>query len=163
MTVTTTNSSQTFQGNGTATAFPCAFEIILATDVNVYFVNPLTGAQTQAVLNTDYTITGAGWIGIDRSTKWDAALVLSPRLAQEIQKDYRMLRYMLDRRNRLSISFRVDGTVPNIKIRLESRILAQLLRGTAPSRDSGTDEPAGDSTNKRKNWLPDALERFLKR
>jgi len=60
MTVTTTTSSQTFQGNGTATAFPCAFEIILATDVNVYFVNPLTGAQTQAVLNTDYTITGAG-------------------------------------------------------------------------------------------------------
>ncbi|HTF91874.1 MAG TPA: AsmA-like C-terminal region-containing protein [Verrucomicrobiae bacterium] len=111
----------------------------------------------------DYTITGAGWVGMDRSTKWDAALVLAPRLAQEIQKDYRVLRYMLDRRNRLSISFRVDGTVPNIKIRLESRILAQLLRGTAPSRDSGADEPAGESTNKRKNWLPDALERFLKR
>jgi hypothetical protein len=70
---------------------------------------------------------------------------------------------MLDRRNRPSISFRVDGTIPNVKIRLESRVLAQLLRGTAPSRDSGADELAGDSTNKRKNWLPDALERFLKR
>lgn len=60
MTVTTTTSSQTFQGNGTATAFPCAFEIILATDVHVFFVNPLTGAQTAAVMNTDYTISGAG-------------------------------------------------------------------------------------------------------
>ncbi len=111
----------------------------------------------------DYTITGAGWIGIDRSTKWDASLVLSPRLAQELQKDYRVLRYMLDRRNRLSISFRVDGPVPNIKIRLESRMLTQLLRGAASSRDSGADEPAGESTNKSKTWLPDALERLLKR
>lgn len=60
MTVTTTTASQTFQGNGTATAFPCAFEIFLNTDVNVFFVNPTTGTQTQAVLNTDYTISGAG-------------------------------------------------------------------------------------------------------
>ena len=111
----------------------------------------------------DYTITGAGWVALDHSTKWDASLVLSPRLAQELQRDYRVLRYMLDRRNRLSISFRIDGTIPNIKIRLESRILAQLLRDTAPARDSGADEPTGESTNKRKNWLPDALERLLKR
>jgi len=60
MTVTTTTASQTFQGNGVATAFPCAFEIFLDTDVNVYFVNPTTGVQTPAVLNTDYTAAGAG-------------------------------------------------------------------------------------------------------
>ncbi|MGH7873334.1 MAG: AsmA-like C-terminal region-containing protein [Candidatus Binatia bacterium] len=116
------------------------------------------------VLTTaDYTITGAGWVGVDRSTKWDASLVLAPRLAQELQKDYRVLRYMLDHRSQLSISFRVDGTIPNVKIRLESRVLTQLLRGAAPSRDSGPDEPTGESTGKGKNWLPDALERFLKR
>lgn len=60
MTVTTTNSSQTFQGNGTAKAFPCAFAIFQNTDVDVFFVNPITGVQTPALLNSDYTITGAG-------------------------------------------------------------------------------------------------------
>lgn len=60
MTVTTTTASQTFQGNGVATAFPCAFEILENTDIDVYFVNPATGTQTQAVLNTDYTVAGAG-------------------------------------------------------------------------------------------------------
>lgn len=60
MTVTTTTASQTFQGNSVATAFPCGFEIILATDINVYFVNPTTGVQTLAVLDSDYTVTGAG-------------------------------------------------------------------------------------------------------
>ncbi|HET9189801.1 MAG TPA: glycosyl hydrolase family 28-related protein [Rudaea sp.] len=60
MTVTTTTASQTFQGNDTATAFPCQFEIFQNTDINVFFVNPATGTQTQAVLNTDYTVAGAG-------------------------------------------------------------------------------------------------------
>lgn len=60
MTVTTTIASQTFQGNGVATAFPCQFEIILNTDINVYFVNPTTGVQTLAALNSDYTVAGAG-------------------------------------------------------------------------------------------------------
>lgn len=63
MTVTTTTASQTFQGNGVATAFPCAFEIFLDTDVNVYFVDPTTGVQTPAVLNSDYTVSGAGASG----------------------------------------------------------------------------------------------------
>lgn len=60
MTVTTTTASQTFQGNSIATAFPCTFEIFLSTDVNVFFVDPTTGIQTPATLNSDYTITGAG-------------------------------------------------------------------------------------------------------
>lgn len=63
MTVTATTASQAFEGNGTATAFPCGFEIILATDIHVYFVNPTTGVQTLAALNSDYTVTGAGNAG----------------------------------------------------------------------------------------------------
>lgn len=60
MTVSTTASSQTFAGNGIATSFPCDFMIVLQTDITVTFVNPSTGVQTSAVLNTDYTVTGAG-------------------------------------------------------------------------------------------------------
>ena len=119
--------------------------------------------ENLVMTTADYTITGAGWVGFDRSTKWNAALILSPRLTQDVQKDYRFLRYLLDRRNRLSIAFRIDGTIPAVKVRLENRALAQLLHGSSPSRDSGPDEPVGESTNKGKRWLPDALERFLNR
>jgi hypothetical protein len=112
------------------------------------------------VLTTpDYTITGAGSVGFDRSTRWNGLLVLSPRLTQEIQRDYRIIRYLLDRRGRLAISFRIDGQIPDVAIRLENRALAQALR-TGPSAGEGQD---GDSPKDGKNWLPDALERFLKR
>jgi hypothetical protein len=111
----------------------------------------------------DYTITGTGWMGLDRSTRWNGLLFLSPRLTQEIQRDYRMLRYLLDRRGRLPISFRLEGTIPNVKIRLDNRILAQILRGGASPADNDSDNQSGEATKEGKNWLPDALERLLNR
>ena len=116
------------------------------------------------VLTTpDYTITGAGWVGFDRATRWNGLLVLSPRLTQEVQRDYRIIRYLLDRRGRLAIGFRIDGQIPNVSIRLDNHALAQALRtGTAP-RGSGADGQDGEAPKENKNWLPDALEHFLKR
>lgn len=116
------------------------------------------------VLTTpDYTITGAGFLGLDRSTRWNGLLVLSPRLTQEMQRDYRMLRYLLNRSGRLAISFRLEGTIPNVKIRLDNRILTQILRGGTPSSEDEP-EPRTEAPDKEgKNWLPDALERFLNR
>jgi uncharacterized protein involved in outer membrane biogenesis len=113
----------------------------------------------------DYTITGAGWIGFDRTTKWNGLIVLSPRVTQEVQRDYRIIRYLLDRRGRLGISFAVEGKIPNVKIRLENRALAQALRAGSSARGGdadGSGKPIQDSKEERK-WLPDALERFLKR
>jgi hypothetical protein len=76
----------------------------------------------------DYSITASGWVGLDGATKLNGSLVLAPRLTQELQRDYRMIRYLLDRRGRLAISFRAEGTLPNIKMRPENRALAQALR-----------------------------------
>lgn len=115
------------------------------------------------ITTPDYTITGAGWVGFDRSTKWNGLLLLSPRLTQEVQRDYRIIRYLLDRRGRLSVSFRLEGTIPNVKIRLDNRLLAQALRGGTPQRGSGPDAEDGEPAGGGKNWLPDALERFLNR
>ena len=113
------------------------------------------------ITTPDYTITGAGWVGFDRSTRWNGLLVLSPRLTQEIQRDYRGIRYLLDRRGLLSIAFRVDGKIPNLSIRLENRTLAQTLRSGAGAK--GSEGQDGETSREGKNWLPDALERFLKR
>jgi hypothetical protein len=117
------------------------------------------------ITTPDYTITGAGWIGFDRSTKWNGLIVLSPRLAQEVQRDYRFLRYLLDRRGTLGIAFGMEGKIPNVKIRLENRALAQALRTGSPARgdDADAGNKPGQETKDGRKWLPDALERFLRR
>lgn len=112
----------------------------------------------------DYTITAAGWVGFDRSTNWNGLLLLSPRLTQEAQRDYRIIRYLLDRRGRLPISFRLEGKIPNVKIRLENRALAQALRGGSGRGDDKDAETKTEQEPKEtKRWIPDALERFLNR
>ena len=117
------------------------------------------------IATADYTITGAGWIGFDRTTKWNGLIVLSPRVTQEVQRDYRLVRYLLDRRGRLAITFRVEGTIPNARIRLDNRALAQTLRGggLAGNNDGESTARPNRETNDGKKWLPDALERFLNR
>ncbi|HEX2928128.1 MAG TPA: AsmA-like C-terminal region-containing protein, partial [Candidatus Binatia bacterium] len=116
------------------------------------------------LVTPDYTITGAGWVGFDRTTQWNGLLVFSPRITQELQREYKMIRYLLDRRGRLSISFRAEGRFPNVKVKPENRAVAQVLRRSFPQK---ADEPAagdGKSTekNERKTWLPESLEQLLK-
>jgi hypothetical protein len=118
-------------------------------------------SENLVITTPDYTITGAGWIGLNRSTRWNGLIVLSPRLTQEVQRDYRIIRYLLDRRGRLAIPFRVDGEIPNVSVRLENRALAQALR-TGTGSKSG-DGQGSEGNKETKNWLPDALERLLKR
>jgi len=131
-----------------------------------FIVDPERIRTDNLVISTpEYTMTGAGWIGFDRTTQWNGLIVLSPRLTQEVQRDMRLIRYLLDRRGRLAITFRVDGTIPNVKIRLDNRALAQTLSGGSPARDGErdiTNRPSKESRNDKK-WLPDALERFLNR
>jgi hypothetical protein len=83
------------------------------------------------VSTPEYTVTGAGWFALDHSTRWNGLLVLSPRLTQEIQRDFRWIRHLLDRRGRLAIPFRIEGTIPDIKIRIENRNLSQAFLGAA--------------------------------
>jgi uncharacterized protein involved in outer membrane biogenesis len=113
----------------------------------------------------EYTVTGAGWIGLDRTTNWNGLLVLSPRIAQSLEREYRTLRYLLDRRGRLVISFRIEGRLPNVKIKPENRALAQLLRLISAERP-GQPSAAGDESPTEKNrrqWLPESLDRLLRR
>lgn len=121
--------------------------------------------ENLVIVTPEYTITGAGWIGFDRSTKWNGLIALSPKVTQEVQRDYRLLRYLLDRRGRLAITFRADGTIPNVRIRLDNRALAQALRGSSPERVEGVETGGRSNQEPRdgKAWLPDALDRFLNR
>lgn len=114
------------------------------------------------VSTPDYTVTGAGWFALDRSTRWNGLLVLSPRLTQDIQRDFRWIRHLLDRRGRLTVPFRIDGRIPDVRIRIENRNLSQAFRGPQ-ARDQDRDVNDDRPPREEKGWLPDALDRFLNR
>jgi len=106
----------------------------------------------------EYEISGAGWIGIDGTTQWNGLLVFSPSVTRELRREYGAIRYFLDRKGRLAVSFRLDGKLPNIKIRPENRALAQALRWGTWQRG---DDVTGREGRSGKNWLRDSLDRLL--
>ena len=59
-TVSNENSKITYLGNGSATEFPSNFKIFNDSEALVTTSTEATGALTPLVLNTDYTIAGAG-------------------------------------------------------------------------------------------------------
>lgn len=121
--------------------------------------NPERLSTDNLILATpDYTITGAGWVALDRSTRWNGLLVLSPAITQELQREYKMLRYFVDRRGRLSVAFKVDGTLPNVRIRPENRALAQALRWSPAPRGGSS----GGANKQKDEWLPRSLEEMLR-
>lgn len=113
----------------------------------------------------DYTVSGAGWVALDRTIAWNGVLVLSPAIGQALEREFKTLRYLLDRRGRLAIAFRIEGKLPNVKIRPENRALSQLLRLISTERAG---QPAADgkdtSTERdRRQWLPESLDRLMRR
>ena len=108
----------------------------------------------------EYTVTGAGWVRFDRTVKLNGLLLLSPSVTQEIQHEYKTIRYFVDRRGRLAVSFRMEGTLPNVNIRPENRLLAQALRWGSVQ---GSGEPAGTNKKERRDWFPQSLEKLLTR
>jgi autotransporter translocation and assembly factor TamB len=113
----------------------------------------------------DYEVAAAGWIAFDRTTRWNGLLALSPRLSQEFLRDNRLIRYLMDRRERLTIPFRIEGTLPDIKARPDTRTIAQALRrGSAPRAPEPPPvrEPRQEP-NERREPLPEALEQLLRR
>src|SRR4029434_8125343 len=57
-----------------------------------------TRVRTEDLVITtpDYTITGTGSVGFDRSTNWNGILVLLPRLTAEGQREHRITRCLLE-------------------------------------------------------------------
>lgn len=60
MTISTLTSSNTFVGTGTNGPFPCNFRIFSDSDPAVSLIDTTSGITTNLVLNSDYTIVGAG-------------------------------------------------------------------------------------------------------
>lgn len=60
MTVQTTESVATASGNGVTVSFPVGFKFNSSTDLVVVLIDDVTGDVTPQVLNSHYSVTGAG-------------------------------------------------------------------------------------------------------
>jgi hypothetical protein len=116
--------------------------------------------ENLTVLTAEYAISGTGWVGLDGTTQWNGLLVFSPAVTRELQREYGAIRYFLDRKGRLAVSFRVDGKLPHLRIRPENRALAQAMRWGTWQRG---DDFSGREGRGGRTWLPDALDRLLHR
>lgn len=60
MTVSSQTNNETFNGNSITTIWDLPFRFFDNADIDVYLIDPVTGATTPMVLGTDYTLSGAG-------------------------------------------------------------------------------------------------------
>ena len=111
----------------------------------------------------DYSVSAEGSIGLDKSMKWNATLTMSPQFTQELVKEYKNVRYMVDRQGRLSVPFRVEGALPHVQVKPDLQKLVQSIqkglfqKETAPSAE-GEKEP---KKKERRPRIPKELEQLL--
>ena len=112
----------------------------------------------------DYRIMAAGWMMTDQVTRWNGMLVMSLRITQELLRENKSLRYLLDRSGQINLPFRVEGTLANLRVRPDTRVIAQIIRrGSLPKT---IEPPAIDKrpeAQEQKESLPAELEQFLSR
>jgi hypothetical protein len=112
----------------------------------------------------DYTINAAGWMMIDQITRWNGMLVISSRISHDLLRENKSLRYLLDRRGQINLPFRAEGTLANLRVRPDTRVIAQIVRrGSLPKT---IEPPAIDKrqdAQEQKESLPAELEQFLSR
>jgi hypothetical protein len=113
----------------------------------------------------EYTISGAGWIEFNGTTRWNGLLILSSKITQELQREYKPIRYLLDRKGRLSLSFRVEGILPNVRVRPDNRALAQALgwRASQKANEPSPDGQRAEDEREKRGWLPQSLDQWLPR
>ena len=76
----------------------------------------------------DYSIRGEGWVGFDKSMKWNATLTMSTQFSRELMQEQKNVRYLLDRQGRLSVPFRLEGTLPRVQAKPDVQKLAEAIQ-----------------------------------
>ena len=108
----------------------------------------------------DYSIAGQGWIALDKTTKWDGTLVLSRHLTQELMQEHKNIRYLLDRQGRLSVPFRVEGTLPHVQAKPYVEGLAETLQRGLLRK--GLERPLEkEKKRERQDWIQKGLEQLF--
>jgi uncharacterized protein involved in outer membrane biogenesis len=121
-------------------------------------------ADNLQLTTADYRITAAGWMMLDQVTRWNGMLVMSLRISQELLRENKSLRYLLDRSGQINLPFRAEGTLANLRVRPDTRIIAQTVRrGSLPKTIEPPEIDKRPEAQEQKESLPAELEQFLSR
>ena len=101
---------------------------------------------------------------LDQVTRWNGMLVLSLRISQELLRENKSLRYLIDRSGQINLPFRAEGTLANLRVRPDTRIIAQIVRrGSLPKTIEPPPIDKRPEAQEQKESLPAELEQFLSR
>ena len=111
----------------------------------------------------DYSINGRGWIGFDKTMKWNVTLVMSPQFTRELVKEHKNVRYMLDRQGRLAVPFRLEGTLPRVQAKPDLKGLVKAIQRGLLRRS--IERALGGKKDKKKkqrrDWIQKGLEQLF--
>jgi len=83
-----------------------------------------------AMSSKDYTLSGAGSIGLDKKLDLQTSLVLPQSKSERMQKD-KIMKYLLNKEKRVEIPCAVKGDVTNPRITADGDSLNKLLKNAA--------------------------------
>jgi hypothetical protein len=111
----------------------------------------------------DYNISADGSIGLDKTVKFNAVLVLSPQFTQELVQEYKNVRYLVDRRGRLALPFQVEGRLPRIQARPDLQKLGQQAQKDAGIKgtERAPEEAEKPAKKSRRERIQKGVERFF--
>jgi hypothetical protein len=133
-------------------------------DALVILDQEVTRTENLQLSTPDYKIAAAGWIMTDQATRWNGMLVMSLRISQELLRENKSLRYLIDRSGQINLPFRAEGTLSNLRVRPDTRVIAQIVRrGSLPKAIEPPPIDKRQDAQEQKESLPAELEQFLSR
>lgn len=76
----------------------------------------------------EYTVQGNGWADFERRVDFRSVLVFSQRLSDDLGRAAREVKFLFNEQNQLELPFVLSGTLPNVKPRLDSKYLVQMMQ-----------------------------------
>jgi AsmA protein len=117
----------------------------------------------------DYTVNGKGYFSFEQEVDFTATLVASENLTADIIADVKEARYLTGNSDRLEIPFRLEGTLPNARLKPDSGFIANALQRAIVDKGLDSlfkkgkkkdDEESGADTAPRK---PNPTEDLIKK
>jgi uncharacterized protein involved in outer membrane biogenesis len=106
----------------------------------------------------EYTVRGTGVFGFDRRLDMNGRFLASEKLSADLLADVREARLALNDQGRLEVPFQLEGKLPHLRLKPDSRFLTNTLQKAIgeglehllqPKKKRGKDGSSGDSLRKR--------------
>ncbi len=116
----------------------------------------------------DYTIHGTGVVTFDQHVDVTATLSASERLTRDIVGAFKEASVITDSVGRISIPFRVTGTMPNVRPRPDEEFVSRVVRkvfsadGVERLLGGGSDGKSGDKKGSTVDRLKRSLDKLFR-